>query len=255
MKKVFISAIFFLIIFAGCQKQKLTAELPKLNDASLSTLILRAANGIKTANDSLSGLFDLNLPDNKSYNNLTIDNLQIPSNKKMFFVLLEYPNPIYNRFAVYDENLKSFLIDKSLNGQLSQKLIKINDENFIEVDEGFLTKDIIKLGRISIYKILNNDVFLTFRNYTKIDLPNREYNQIIKKISGDQIETEINSTKRGYEPKHDVFVLNEKNKIYESKTNTFNALVNYLIKNFNYKTKNPEITDPQSAEESVKKSS
>lgn len=251
MKKAFI-IIFSTLILAGCQKEKVNNSQPKLNDSSLKNLLLRAANGIKTANDSLSGLFDLNLPNNKSYNSLTVNNLQLASGEKMYFVLLEYPNPVYNRFAVYDENLKSFLIDKSLNGQLSQKLLEINGENFIEINEGFLTKDIIQLSRISLYKILNDDVFLIFRDFTKIKLPNREYNQTIEKFSDNQIETKISSTRKNYTPRQEIFSLNPENKMYESKKNVFKALVNYLLNNFNRKLKNPQITDKKSAEESLK---
>lgn len=159
---------------------------------------------------------------------------------------MEYPNPVYNRFAVYDENLKSYLIDKSLNGQLSEKIINIKGKTYAQVDEGFLTKDVIQLNRISLYEISSDNVSLVFRDFTKIKLPEREYTQVINDFSGNKITTEINSSRKGYKTKEISFTFNIDNKMYESKENMFDALVKYLINNFNHETKNPEITSKTS---------
>jgi hypothetical protein len=223
---------------------------PVFNENVLRELTLNAIKGDRIYNDSLSGLIDYSLPLNSNFNDLKVDKIISPINKTFYEVLLENPNPVYNRFAVYDSALHLILMDKSLNGNVRWKSFKLNNLQFIEVDESFLTLDVLKLNRISLYKV-DSTVSLDFRTFTKFMTPTNEYYQTITEISPEQIKTNITSLKKSILGNKSEIISLPQNQNNPIGNNSFVNFIEKQVAEFKRLPKLSAITDETSALQSV----
>jgi hypothetical protein len=204
-----------------------------LTSGILTNLVTESSYGSKSANDSLSGLINLSLPMDSDYNKMTVNTIDLNDSSKIFYVLLVYPNPLYNRLAFYSKFLKCYLIDKSLNGDITAKSIVNNKENYLEVNESFIAKDLLHLNRTSLYKLSDTSADLVFRTFTLVKDPYLTYTQKITSFSPDSIRTEINSTRYGYKKLKDIFTYDQKLNQYESSEKIFDGLVRYKLNQLN----------------------
>lgn len=242
----FLFTIILLLIYSSCQFIK-NENINKLTKEKLEELIYSAASGNKTSNDSLQNLFDLNLPIPTEINDLNIDSLSVEG-KKFYSVLIEFPNPIYNRFAIYDSSYKLYILDKSLNGYLSLKKSNQNDFPYFLIKENFKTQNIIQLERKSIYLIEKDSAHLAFRNFTSYDDGKIILTQKINDIQSDYIETNINAKNYVSKKNKDLFFFDKQLNKYISNSNNenvvsiqtsyFDSLVINLVKSKVLKTKN-----------------
>jgi hypothetical protein len=247
LKKVIalLTAVFAL---TACSEKEQRQELVTIDASFVKSLVLNAIAGSGSANDSLSGLIDLNLPINNDYNKAEVNLMQISGDKTFFTVLIEYPNPVYNRFGLYDSLLTPYLIDKSLSGQLDYQLLQISGNSLINLNEGFISKDVFKLIRSSIYKLTDTSAALVFRAFTRLESPDNSYFQRIVDISEERIRTEINSLKNSpVKNKGDVFLFDAQLNIYSSSQNTFDNFLFELIQAYNKRIERPSIDDESTA--------
>ncbi len=254
--------IIFILSYSSCQFIEKENQNYLTKD-KLEELIYSALAGEKTSNDSLQNLFDLNFPTPTEINDLVIDSLSV-SDKKFYSVLVEFPNPLYNRFAIYDSSYKLYLIDKSLNGHLSLQKSTRKDFPYFLIKENFKTQNIIQLERISIYlidkdsvqlSVLRRDVpssrsliYLSFRNFIKYNDGKIILTQNINDLQPNFIQTTIKSNNFIIKKNKDQLLLNKKSKKYlsDSKSDNevltqstyFDSLVINLIKSKTPKTKN-----------------
>ena len=250
MHKLIIITLLSLLLF-GCEKTIKERPKPFLSENILREIALNAIKGERVYNDSLSGLIDYSLPLNSNFNTLKIERFISPVNKTFFAILLEYPNPIYNRFAVYDSALHLILIDKSLNGKIVLKTFSLNERQYIEIDESFLSKDVLELNRVSLYRA-DSTVTLGFRTFTKFTTPQNEYYQIITEIFPDRIKTNLTSTKRSLiSDKSEIFTFDDNRKKYLSTDNIFINFIKKQASEFKRAVEKPEITDENSVLQSV----
>lgn len=251
MHKFIYTALLFSILFYCCSNHNETQrELFSLKKAE--KLILSAAFGNNTANDSLSKLFDLSLPIPKILNKISFDSIIIPKKQKLYSVLIEFPNPIYNRFAIFDTNYNFYLIDKSLNGHLT--LNKLSDLNisFFEVIEDFMSKDIIKLKRRNLYLINKDTVSPALKSFASYEDGKIKIVQSIFEINENNILTSItpySNLKLNFSS--DNFLFDKKNNSYSSINNYFDKYINDLIINTKGNNSKPQIIDKISALKSV----
>jgi hypothetical protein len=240
MKQINLVVFLTLLTIFGCFNKNV--EEPKfLSRHGLQALILSAINGNKKANDSLSVLIDLEVAENNDYNSIEVDSFYLDS-MKYFSVLLEYPNPIYNRFAVYDSLANCFLIDKSLNGSLSFEVIELQDLTFLKVIERFISKDTLSLSRLSFYKIINKSINLVYRSFAELKTLKKHFYQTINFISEDSIKTQILVPKKyKLNVKEDVFVFDSIHKEYRSNQSLFDKLVYKEIADFDFEILKPQI--------------
>lgn len=252
MTKNLLTTFFILsLLFTGCLKKPENNKLP-LTKKVLEKTVLRALNGNKSANDSLSNLIDYSLPLDPNYSEFSIDSSLFNNSKVIFTVLMTFENPIYNRFAVYNKNFELELIDKSLNGRIYKEQLFLSGTNFVKLTEDFLSKDIFKLTRISLYKVDTTSVNLVFRSFSKLIDRRRIYTQDITEINNDSIITKLNSTIRtSIRNKTDKFIYSSFNKKYISEDNLFYNFVTDFINKARVKIKLPIITDRKSAFASV----
>ena len=246
-----IALSFLVLLIFGCEKKIIEEPRPNLTESILRDVVIKAVQGEKKYNDSLSGLIDYSLPVNSKFNELKILEIVTPLQKTFFIVVIEFPNPFYNRFAVYDSSLQLILLDKTLNGKIDLKTVNLNNNQFIEIDESFLSKDIFKLNRVSLYGA-DSTVRLNFRTYTKFSKPKEEYYQLLTEISPDSITTKITSTKKSdISDKSDTFIFDKDQKKYICQKNIFGNMIQEQIATFKGVVKNPEITDENSARQSA----
>lgn len=253
MKKYFLIFALLVNFFNGCSKNTGQGK-EKADGKFFRKIVINAINGNITANDSLNKLIDFRLPLNFDYNDLKIDSLKNVSGKTLYTVLLQYPNPVYNRFAVYDSAFNNYLIDKSLNGKISEENFSANGLKFLKVNEQFISKEIFNLNRLSLYSVGDTSVNLVFRTLAGMKNRNLEYTQQVDEITADRIKTTSNSNK--YSPvrnKSDIFTFNSKSDKYESSNNIFDKYITSQIENSKNSLEKPEITDEKSAWESVGK--
>ncbi|MCL5029244.1 MAG: hypothetical protein M1480_09530 [Bacteroidetes bacterium] len=243
----------FLLIISGCSLFNKTKETSNIYYSSgIENLILKAIGGDTTANKSLGYFTDLNLPLNSNYNDFSVDSLIISSGKKYFLALISFPNPIYNRFAVYDSTLRLYILDKSLNGYLDDSVFNLNKQKMVRVSERFISKDTLKVHRVSLFLIGDSTARLAFRTFTKLAEPKIEFSQTVTEINVDRIRTEMNSSKESeISNKADVFLFDYSKKKYISSSKIFDNFVINQIRNFDLKPDKPEITDLKSFYASV----
>jgi hypothetical protein len=250
MSKLIIIALLSIFI-AGCHNTVKEYNKPLLNENKLKDFVAYAMNGDRNYNDTLSGLIDYSLPVNSSFNDLKIDRIHTPLNKTYFSILIEYPNPAYNRFAVYDSSLNLMLLDKSLNGILRMKTVTINNLFLIEVDESFLSKDVLGLNRVSLYKV-DSLVTLCFREFTCLTTPENQYYQKISEISPERIRTDLSSKKlSSVSNKSEIFSFNDNLKKYLSPDQIFFNFIKDKISSIKRTSDRPEITDEKSVLQSI----
>jgi len=239
---IFLSIV--LILYGCTPKENQIAK--KVSSSYIQSLVQSAIDSNAIANNNLSGLIDFNLPLNKNYNSLKVDSINLNSGEVYFFVLLEYPNPVYNRFAVYDTSLTLLLLDKSLNGNLTAESITLSGRQFIKVNEGFISKDVLVLNRLSLYEPDSSKVNLVFRTHTKLAKPDIEYFQEIKELNDNLITTKMSSsTDSPINDFEDVFNYDSTLKKYKSEKETFDLFVKKEIAEFEHDTEKSQLTDEQ----------
>ena len=249
MKK-FLIILFLSLLIIGCNKSNKVSPSRTINENIIRELTLNAINGNRSYNDSLSGLIDYSLPLNSNFNDLKIERIITPINKTFFELLLEYPNPIYNRFAVYDTALQLILLDKSLNGRIRLKSFTTNNRQFIEIDESFLSKDLLEISRVSLYNA-DSTVTPKYRLFTKCVMPSNEYYQIITEISQDHIKANITSLKRSMISDKSEIITQDYNPNKFSFNNIFANFIEKQISGFKRVSEKPAIIDEVSALQSL----
>ncbi len=249
----YITIAFLALSLAGCSLFENKSSKEDISLKRLKAMTVSAVNGDKTDNGKLSNLVDLSLPVNTNYNSLSVDSLTA-GKKKYYLVILQYPNPLYNRFAVYDSTLKCYLIDKSLNGYFVASNMVIKNDDFIKIVENFNSRDVLNLNRLTLYKFSRTGVNIAFRSFIKLEKEGTEYDQVISEIAKDRIKTDITSTRRSViDNKSDIFIYDSSLHKYISVNNLFDDFVIDQVNSFNHNDEQPEIKNYQSAMESVGK--
>ncbi len=243
--KLVISMLLVLFIFPGCGKKE---KVYQFNSKGIEYLISEAANGNRIANDSLSNLFDLNLPAQPIINKIEIDSIKNNLGKMFYGVVIEFPNPFFNRFAVYDSMMNCYFIDKSLNGYLSLTSIHSEKKNYFQVFEQFTSKDILSLKRKNLYLVKGDTVNIALRMYTQFFSPDDQLIQEVETFTDDLIGTKILSEK-GLTPQQtwDTYSFNEVSLKFESPENYFEKMILQLANQFSKKLEKPFFYDQSSA--------
>ena len=240
MKQIYLIILVSALILAGCSESKIV-ESKILRGNELQALVVSAVNGDKKANDSISGLVDLDMAETNLYNSLKVDSFYLES-IKYFSVLIEYPNPVYNRLAIYDSAANCYLIDKSLNGKLSSELLELQDLKLLEVVERFISKDTLMLTRLSLYRKIDNSINLVYRSFAELKTLKNHFYQTIQFISQDTIKTQIFVPKKyKLNMEKDVFVFNLLDQAYRSNQSLFDSLVYREIADFNFEPQKLQI--------------
>ena len=236
---------FFLVlilIVTSCSDKTEIPESGVVNGNMLQSLVNEAVSGSIGANRLLSGLIDGDVSERRDYNQVKIDSFYLEG-KTFFSVIVEYPNPALNLFAVYDQYLEFYLLDKSLNGNITAEWKKLDDKNLILVSEKFISKDILKLERLSIYSVDGLSAGLLFRSLNMFEKEGKEYFQTVTFISDEYIITTITgSSQQGLTSKADTFYCNTISGDYLSPNNYFSSFVRKQIKYYNFEPANPQLT-------------
>lgn len=242
---ILVIIVFSLIgLFGGCGgNEKKTFAV-----AGFQEVILRAMRGDTHANDTLSQLFDLTIPINPRYNAFVIDSFSSKAGKRVYTVLLEYPNPFYNRFAIYDSSLNLLLIDKSLNGNLALHKIEQTKIPLISITESFRSKDNIQLQRISFYAVKKDSAVLSLRTFLKYDDSTNTLTQTPKEIAGNLIMTEISAKpEKLFAERSFQFKLDTVTCTFKGDFGKFDAAVMNLVQGYKKKYSDDQIYDKKSA--------
>lgn len=237
MKKIilFVLAIFALA-FSACSPGE-----EKLNSAKLRELIAQAMDRNREANIALKGLVDTELTSRKDFNSLRIDS-GLVNNKYYYSVLLEYFDPLLNRFAIYDDELRLYLVDKSLNGNISAQWTDKDNRHFVFVQERFLTKDVLSIDRLSIYEVYDTTAGLVYRSISRLVKDKHISTQTIENISADFIITKISGIAGSKSINQiDTFYFYASSKEYLSSNNLFNNFVKQEIDDFLWINTKPQI--------------
>jgi hypothetical protein len=203
--------------------------------------------GKDTTDQKLLILRDKIFPAADNPNSILIDTITV-KRFKYYTVLAEYPNPIYNRFVIFDSDYNILLLDKSLSGNLTEVPIINNGKQFIKVEENFISKGILELKRLSLYSIEDSGIAeLAFRSFIMLKEPGAIYNQEILKFDQKEIRTKIYNTGSGkLITEQDTFLFDNNTKRYLSKKTVFDSLVTSEIDKINSETDKPQIIDRNS---------
>ena len=238
----YLNFILLSILFIyGCSETKNAAPPKPLTVTDLSSLVLKAINGNIKANDSLSGLIDLAQFEHEVYNTLKVDSFNVDT-LKYFYVLIEYPNSIYNRLSFYDEKTNCYLIDKSLNGNLSIDILEIHNLTLLRLVEYFIAKDTLEVKRLSLYKNVGGAVKLVYRSFAELKMPKQVFIQTITSISEDTIKTNLTvPPKVKVASLQDIFFFDNITNNYKSNFSMFDSLVIKEINAFESEIQKPNI--------------
>jgi len=242
-KSLFLAFILFFL-FSSCQ----FFEKKSAGSADLQQTVQKVIAGTDTTS-KLIGLRDKQLPAANDPNFITTDTFYT-FGKRYFTILAEYPNPVYNRFAVVDPDYNVLLIDKSLNGSLSEEIVHSGQLHFIQVEDNFISKGILGLKRISLYSIDDNgEAGLVFRTFTELREPGITYRQDIVRIGAREIQTKIYSTNQDeskLDRDGDIFSYDIKTVNYSSEDHVFDSFVISEVQDNVSQTDKPEITSRDS---------
>jgi hypothetical protein len=210
------------------------SENDEINNEGLRDLIIKAISGDPEANEKLPGFLTDKHIGQTNFNNLTVESLAI-NNKVFYSALLEYQDPTLNLFAIFDNQLNLYLLDKSLNGYLSSEWNILGNRKFVFVQERFLTKDVLSLDRLSIYEVFENSSALVYRSLSRFVKENKISNQTVESITENFILTNISGiSEKEANSQIDTFYFNPDLEKYLSKSNLFNNYVKQQIKDFNW---------------------
>lgn len=249
------AGILFLLLAAillagGCEAEKRPG--PPFSAENFKLFYEKAKSGDKVLNDSLRGIVDLTLPQQIKYNKMVFDSILTKDRKHLYSVLIEYENPVFNRFAVYDSAYNLYLMDKSLNGYLSYSKGSIDSIQYFEVLENFRSKDDINLKRLSIYTLRKNEFELAWRSYIEYAIETEYRQQLIEALTPAIITTRIE-----VEPKlklvdfKDTFFFDSTTNSYESNKRVFDRLVDGWVAKYKKNVSDSQITDLASALRSI----
>jgi len=241
-----IIVITISVLFLSCG-EKPEGSVPFFDGQKIQSLFISANTGSKTANDSLSGIIDVSIPLPPSFNLMFIDSIDV-GGRKFFALLVEFVNPVFNTFAIYGCDGRMHIVDRSLNGFLRLTKSDTDGLYFFRVEESFLSKDSIKLERVSIYPLLPDTVCLAFRSFISLSTGNTSMRSELKTILPDSIVVMNSYSINGKESwESDSFSFDIESLIYSSDLNSFNSKVMEFIRNYKSKGRNPSITDKISA--------
>lgn len=237
MRQIIIAILSILTItYSGCSSGDKEVDSTKLR-----TLITEAIAGDYDANESLKGLLSSKHTGKNDYNQLTIDDFKL-NDKQYYSVVLEYPDPTLNLFAIYDSEFNFYLLDKSLNGNLSVEWATSGSRLFVFLQERFLTKDVLSLDRLSIYEVFDETASLIYRSLSRFAESNDISYQTVELITKTFIATKVTGLKdKAIDNQTDTFYFNSNAKKYLSKWNLFNKYVKQQIREFGWVTVKPQI--------------
>jgi len=242
MYKILLMILFALLFLNSCSEKPKEEGPKKINGEILSKLSEEALWGSEKANYRLSGLVKPDTPTPDEYNQLKVDSVVTKDGIKFYSILIEYPNPIHNVLAIYDENLSLYLLDNSLNGNIVTEWDNISGKLYLIASENFVSKDILKLSRISLYRMINGKFYLVFHTFTKLDKAGKVYQQSIEKIEDNNIVTRLSSNQRTkLNNKKDIFNFDSFEYKYISKKDLFTKFVLKEIKNAKWSIEKPEL--------------
>jgi hypothetical protein len=234
--KIITSILFCSLILLKC-----STDDSKMNGAKLQSLVLTAIKGDQQANQKLSGLID-----SKHFNRLDFNQLSIDSsymNRKYYYsVLIEYPEPALNLFAVYDEAQRFYLLDRSLNGNITVEWAQQKANNFCFVQERFLTKDVLSIDRLSMYLVEDTSAKLIYRELSKIVKEKDTVSHSVINISDYKIVTRIKSkTYSDINNLTDTFYFDQNLNEYISKRDLFKDFVKREVRDFRWIPIKPQL--------------
>lgn len=235
--------IFSLILTCGFMLLNCSPDESTLNSARLKSLVISALSGDQKANLALSGLIDKKHFGKNDYNQLKIDSSYM-NHKYYYSVLLEYPEPTLNLLAIYDHTLRFYLLDKSLNGNITVEWAQQETRNFCFVQERFLTKDVLSIDRLSVYQVQDTNASLIYRALSRLVKDQDTVSQAVIKISEDRIVTKISAINNlSVDGKTDTFYFNALSNRYYSSTDLFKEFVKKEIKDFRWIPIRPQLAD------------
>jgi type VI protein secretion system component Hcp len=170
--------------------------------------------------------------------------------RKYYIVLAEYPDPVYNRFAIIDTSYNVLLVDKSLNGNISESRFETADINYIKLEENFISKEVLDLKRVSFYEVDDKGkAGLVFRTFTELKEPDALYKQELTLIGPEEIHTKIYGTRKGISKLNEVedtFRFDTGIRKYMSQDYTFDSFVFSEVRNYKSQSSKPEIVSRDS---------
>jgi hypothetical protein len=242
MYKNLLIILFALLFLYSCSDKPKEEEPEKINGKILSKLVEDALWGSEIANYRLSGFVLPDTPPPSKYNQLKIDSAVNREGIKLYSILIEYPNPLHNMLAVYDEYLSLYLLDNSLNGNIVTEWENISGKLYLVASENFVSKDILKLSRISLYRMINRKFYLVFKSFTKLDKAGKIYQQSIENINDNNIVTRLSSNKKTkLNNKKDTFNFDSFEHKYISEKDVFTNFVLNEIKSAKWTIEKPEL--------------
>lgn len=239
--KSLIIIFIIAVLLSGCKSSIGSEEQRSIS--KLRQYIVSAISGDTTANRILSGLIDSDLPAKTEYNTLVIDSMKISGTKKFYNVLIQFDNPLFNRLAVYDADYNLLMLDQSLNGNISVSYSKESGP-YLKVVEGFISKDMINLKRLSLYKMDTTAVYLAFRTFLSMSKPDIFISQDIEQFTDEIIITNLTFPEHMINAsKKDTFVFYPLENKFKSKHRTFDSLVIGQVNSYSAPTFLPELID------------
>jgi hypothetical protein len=242
MSKIIFASLLILLLGLNCTRQNGNSTSEKIDGKKLQLLVKGALSGNEASNFKLSGFLVAYTPHDEEYNQLIIDSNFTTSGVKLFSVLVEFPNPMFNILAVYDEHLNLYLQDNSLSGNIAIKWKTISGRQFLTSSEHFTAKDKIELSRLTLYSVEDSMVSLVFRSFTRLKNARRNNEQIVSYVGNDKITTRIKSNhNRKLNNKTVTFNYSSTDNKYVSKDDIFYNFVLDEIKKTKGKTKKQEL--------------
>jgi hypothetical protein len=177
-------------------------------------------------------------------NEFIIDSI-IVSNKTIYSLLIESKNPVFNIFALVDNNMNVLLKDNSLNGYITGSFDNLNNRSLYVITESFRSRDTFNLQRTSIFKISDLSASLIFRALTEYSYGNSKISSRITSFTDEKIILTFDVVNTPtFKDTSDEYLNDEITQRYSSEKNYLRNFALNQISNFKTNAKIEEITNP-----------
>lgn len=242
--KEFKKLILLLIIplFIACEKQEVKPFV--FNGQEFNKIITAYLAGDSSAAVMVGFLFNNADPGLIDVNEFSIDSI-IVSNKTIYSLLIESKSPVFNIFALVDNNMNVLLKDNSLNGYITGSFDNLNNRSLYVITESFRSRDTFNLQRTSIFKISDLSAALIFRALTEYSYGKSKISSRITSFTDEKIRLTFDVVNTPtFKDTSDEYLNDETTQRYSSEKNYLRNFALNQISNFKTTSKIEEITDP-----------
>jgi hypothetical protein len=213
--------------------------------SEIERLVRDAAEGDRAANEAMSELFDpADFPD-EPINRISLDSVAF-GGEKFLGVLVEFPDSRYNRFAVYDADLRLMLVDRSLEGNLFIDAASFEDKGAFSIVERRVEKEYLIHRDLRLYRVELDSAFLALNAALEYRQPTLVLARRVDTVTAEGISSTVTAPAGlDFVAGDESFVYDPERAQYVNPENRLDSLIEDLAASFDPLNERPKPKDAE----------